>query len=394
MAPLLTSLAPLGMAPLFIVVTLTGLYDCWRQKLWSRFDRQLAVPLLLLALLGSVSTFWAIDKVQTFRTSLVLAAEFTGGLTLMAAAMMSTRQEKRRIARVLAIGIGLAIGLFLIEHLTPGYRSLFGTSVFSPMEDYARLNSLSRGLTFTTLLLVPVTIILWRQGSPIAATLLFLAGAFAVFTSHSLASKLALPVAMLVSGLFFWRTRLAGFVCAVVASLVVLGALPLALQIPDSQTTYDRAQWLPSSGHHRLTIWSFAARNAVTKPLFGWALDASRVIPDADDEVVYIRKIETFNAPIPEAQLPLHPHSAPIQIWLELGAAGAILTVAVLVVAFHRLGACHRSVGLANAPALAAGFVVACVSYGIWQSWWQGTIWISVALLAAINAPEPARDDA
>lgn len=392
-SPLLTIFAPLGMAPLFITVALAGLYDCWRKNLWSMLDRQMALPLLLLAFLGGVSTFWAIDKFQTFRTSLVLAGEFTGGLVLLVASTALPLPDKIRITRTLAISLALAISLILVEQLTPGFRHMFGVTGSAAMDDYSRLNLLSRGLTFMSILLVPVTYGLWRQALKIPALLMFVLGAIAIFTSHSLASKLAIPTAALVAVLFWWRPKLLGSVCAGITALVIFASFPLALQIPDSQTSYNNAQWLPPSGHHRLTIWSFAARNTAEKPFFGWALDASRVIPDADAEIFYTRKIGAEHVPIPEAQLPLHPHSAPIQIWLELGLVGVVLTAAIIAMAFRRFGTSRQPMASVSAAALTAGFVVSCVSYGIWQSWWQGSIWIVVSLLAAINAPEPGPDD-
>jgi hypothetical protein len=41
--------------------------------------------------------------------------------------------------------------------------------------------------------------------------------------------------------------------------------------------------------------------------------------------------------------------------------------------------------------ALVAGaLVVALVSYGFWQAWWQSSLWITAALAVALARDEPA----
>lgn len=389
LAPLISLFAPLGMAPLFILVALAGLHDCWRgalwcwrDALWRRIDPALAAPLATIVLLGALSTLWAIDKTQTARTSLILAGEFLGGLVLLTGAAGLEYRHKRRILAWLAGGLTLAVALLLFELLTPGVRALLLGVKPGPDGTDAHEASLSRGLTFVAIMLVPATAMLWRRGRRLWAAALFACGLGVIVISHSLASKLALPAAMLAALLLYWRPRPMAVLAAAISALAILAALPLALSIPDAQTAYDRAPWLSASGHHRLTIWRFSAQNTLDRPVLGWALDASRVIPGADDPVYYNRTIGAGTALIPETRLPLHPHSAPVQLWLELGAAGATAGAAFVALAFVRQGRRRPWAAATGGAALTAGLVVACVSYGIWQSWWLGTLWLCAALVA------------
>ncbi|KAF0225575.1 MAG: hypothetical protein FD176_261 [Rhodospirillaceae bacterium] len=391
LGPLLALFAPLGMAPLFILIALAGLHDCWRGRLWSRIDRRLAALFAAAMLFGLLSTVWAIDKTQTLKTSLVLGGEFLGGLCLLAATSVLLPHWRGRVLRALAVGLSLSIAVLLLEHLTPGLSALAGSGAITAQLHDSRLSSLSRGITLMALLLVPTSLALWHQRLRPWAVLLWLGGTVAIAASHSLASKLVLPVSTMLALLFWWRPRLTAGLCAISTAAIILAAFPLALQIPPSQQAYDNARWLSPSSHHRLTIWRFSAHKTLEKPFLGWALDASRVIPGADDEVFYDIIVNgNQRAPVPEAQLPLHPHSAPVQIWLELGLVGALLAAAVMGRVFWMVGGQSGRIAAHTGPAVIAGFIIACVSYGIWQSWWQGTLWLSVALIAVLG-PVSAR---
>jgi O-antigen ligase len=82
--------------------------------------------------------------------------------------------------------------------------------------------------------------------------------------------------------------------------------------------------------------------------------------------------------------VPLHPHYLGLQLWLELGAIGAVLAATATM-----LGAFALSRSLTRAQtACAAGFVgsyvvFAHISFGAWQEWWIATAFIAPALIAA-----------
>ena len=84
------------------------------------------------------------------------------------------------------------------------------------------------------------------------------------------------------------------------APLIVLGGVRTGLV----RMLHSHVQ---TSWSERLDMWAFAAAKIVEKPWAGWGLDASR----------------TFGSAIS-----LHTHDAAIQIWLELGAVGAVLAAA------------------------------------------------------------------
>ena len=108
------------------------------------------------------------------------------------------------------------------------------------------------------------------------------------------------------------------WICRLLALATVLAFI---LIIPLSIVAYDKggttAHWLKHSGQHRVEIWHFAAERALEKPLFGWGFNASRYVPNGDAVSHFL--------PPGQSLIPLHPHDAFLQVWLEIGAVGAVI---------------------------------------------------------------------
>ena len=129
-------------------------------------------------------------------------------------------------------------------------------------------------------------------------------------TAAKVALAAGLPAALLCYG---WRARTAR-AAALVSVLVAISA-PLTFarleRVSDLVVTADAVKF---SAAHRLLIWSFVGDRIAEHPLAGWGLNSSRAIPGGKDPIE------------PGASwLPLHPHNAPLQLWLELGVPGAVL---------------------------------------------------------------------
>jgi O-antigen ligase len=130
---------------------------------------------------------------------------------------------------------------------------------------------------------------------------------------------------------------------------------------------------------HRIEIWDFVARKALEKPLVGHGLEFTR---DYDNFETPQRFLVSNSI--------LHPHSAILQIWIELGLAGVI---GVLVLSAYLLMAIFKvSDPVARKAALslfAVSALVSCFSYGMWQGWWLGLLFIiSGIILSNLPAQE------
>lgn len=112
----------------------------------------------------------------------------------------------------------------------------------------------------------------------------------------------------------------------------------------------------------RLAIWEFTAQEIGKRPILGHGFDSSRVIGARDNAV----DGTNWQA------LPLHPHNAFLQIWLELGFVGIVLTCFVLWGMWRQLPnwSSNPEDLAVYAATWCAVLTIALISFGIWQYWW------------------------
>ncbi len=95
--------------------------------------------------------------------------------------------------------------------------------------------------------------------------------------------------------------------------------------------------------------------------------------------------------------LPLHPHNASLQLWLELGLPGAALGAVLIGGIMIRIGRMATArIDKAASAALVLGIAtIGNLGYGAWQSWWLAAIWLSAGFMAvAIERTEDETDRA
>jgi O-antigen ligase len=83
-------------------------------------------------------------------------------------------------------------------------------------------------------------------------------------------------------------------------------------------------------------------------------------------------------------RLPLHPHNNALQVWLELGAVGAVLAAAL--VALLMLAAGASPVAPAALGAAVAGAITGQLSFGAWQAWWIASVVLAAVVARALGA--------
>jgi O-antigen ligase len=150
--------------------------------------------------------------------------------------------------------------------------------------------------------------------------------------------------------------------------------------------------WVQSSGFHRLIIWRFASDRTAEHPFHGWGMDASRELPGGKMEVREFLQVppDILFGRLNGAVMPLHPHDAILQWWLELGIVGAALGLAIFIWTIWRTGfwpdqpRVVRATGLAI---IAAALPPLLLDFGVWQAWWQSSLWFATAFALAIGDP-------
>lgn len=390
LAPGLSVFSPIGLTPLFIVAALAALGLPARPGPHPWPARPLLIGLALFHLWQILSLIWCLDPAQALRSTLGTIALTLGGLVLVRAIAAAPAPLARRLVDAAALGLLIGAPLFLIEfHGALPVRQL----ILPPLtgHPYPTLDvlpqRLNRAAVLFALFALPVGLALARQrawrrlGACIALALVV------VLTSLSATAKIALLLGPLLA-LAAWgasRVTLAGL------RVVLVGLLLLPLffaSLPDTQQVRYDYPHIPTSLHHRLTIWRFTAQHVLEKPLAGWGMDASRSIPGAEEERVILPPPNTNARILYQQMLPLHPHNATLQIWLELGGIGAALALFLVLAVTSVLGKApplRRALGLGQMAQVA---VIASISFGIWQAWWLALIWLSVGLALAATAPD------
>lgn len=388
LAPPMALVASHGMTPL-VAVAATGMVATgWRRRPWREMPR---LPLVLMAVIlawMAASVLWAIDPVLAARSTLLVGLQVVAGTVVVGGALGLDEDERRRVGRgVLA---GLAAGLaYLAVDLATAYKLTrlihhlpVGVSPTAPAA------VISHGITVEVLLLWAGLLALARLGAGrwrMAA--LVVAVAVPTFLLHTLEAKVAIVAGLVLMVVARRLARPVGTALAVAVFAAILLAPLAALQIPPPQVSADE-QLVPPILHHRLTIWSFVARRIADKPLLGWGMDLSRDLPGGQERITVMLPMGSYREASPEQMLPLHPHDAALQWWVELGGVGALLFAALAAALF-------RGAGRAAAAALALatvtdGMVASLVSYGFWQSWWLCSLWLAAALVAALGASADA----
>ena len=373
--PPVLALVPHGVAPLaaFAGLCAAGLVAANPPYRFAALRLPAAV-LATLLLWGAASAMWSIDPERSLILDMRLAGLFAAGLALATAASRVAAPRRLMLALIAGIAIGLALtGYDLVSD--GGLSGLVSVRAFRPF----RLNQIAIGLA---ILMLPVTAMLVERDRVMVALIAAVAMAMTVFMLDDAAAKAALlaslPMAVL---LYRWRASVARLM-AVLSVIGILAApliLPRLAQAPGLLSTADA---LKGSAGHRLLIWSFVGERIAGRPFAGWGLDAARAIPGGKEEV---RPGLT--------RLPLHPHNAALQLWLELGVPGAALFA--LFVGWLWLGLARvpwpRLYAAAVGGSLTAALAAAFAAYGIWQEWWLGTLGLALFLILVMaRAADPA----
>ena len=337
--------------------------------------RSPAALLGALLLWGTLSTAWSIDPGRSLVTAPRLAGLFAAGLALAAAAGRIAAPRRLTLFLFAGTAIGLALGLYDLAS-AGGLSRVFSVRGFAP----ARLNQIS---VWLALMVLPAGALLVCRGRWVSALAVVVAMMSTVYGCEGTTAKVALSLSLPVAALIYIRPGAASRILAGLAVLAILTAplfLPQLARLPSIFATADAFK---DSAGHRLLIWSFTGQHIAERPIVGWGLDSARAIPGGKVE---IRPGQDW--------LPLHPHDAALQLWLELGAPGAALFAIFIGLLWLRL-ARARWPPLYTAAAggeLFAATAVASSAWGIWQEWWLGTLGLALfATLVMARAATPPR---
>jgi len=222
----------------------------------------------------------------------------------------------------------------------------------------------------------------WPRALKSGLTALVVTCGFALsLSSNSQTSTMALGfglLAVLVFGfaapglrrLLVWTA--AGSGLAMPLLICAVEALPKSL--------FSAAFFQHSSALDRLAIWRSYLVLVRERPLLGWGLEGSRNFDPA-----------LLSSPVTAAQaahFSTHPHNAFLQMWTDLGLAGALAFCALVVLLGLRI---EKTRAESRAPiyGLFVGIVAtSAISHGAFQSWWMASMAILIVSVFPLADPE------
>ncbi|PWE18742.1 hypothetical protein DDZ18_03880 [Marinicauda salina] len=305
------------------------------------------------------------------------------------AAAQATGRALRTLRTMVVFSAAAALLYFLFEAGTNGvitysFKIAFEgyTGGLEALQGHIDRN-LSRGSFAVLMLSGPAAMLLWRAGGAFlrcAAVGVWLAALFASNAFDVTANMIAFLAATGAAALAIAFPRRTLQAALVVTALSILFA-PAMMRFLIDALPDDALNRLPLSWAMRIEIWRETAGLIAERPIFGHGLDAARVLSRPAE----LRGVE-FDL------IPLHAHNAGLQIWLETGLVGAMLTTAACMLAAAGLE--RRAPSSPVAAGLVFAFtlwvVAVSVGYGLWQEWHHAGL--ALALTAALSLkPDRAR---
>ena len=389
-APILGFIAPKGLAPLVISGAVFGFIILKFQKrpvLW--LNRTVVVILICLCFWTALSVLWSIND----RSAIIGTIKMTGNL-IAGGVLLSVLQSLNAKEVKIALRWMLAGFIFILVVVT--VEIIFGNPIFSSVKNLP-LKKYAEGQFFWLNTLVAVlALLVWPTGLAIVnscrvslsskrAFLLIIGGILAVFllaiSIKYFSGLIALSLGIVGASTIWLFGRPAAIVVSIL--LVVVGlSFPFMLTKYEISTSSLRKDlFLPFSALHRIQIWEFTANKIEQKTFSGWGMNASRDMPDGKTEMRNDKGQKHGEA------IPLHPHNAMLQIWLEQGLPGIILYLGLSV--FIIMSSVRRQRSKIETSFMLGQFVtmltIANLSFGIWQAWWMAALWLAAALMVMIS---------
>jgi exopolysaccharide production protein ExoQ len=384
---------PKSLTPLFILLALCGLYSGFGQI------RSLAIPSkpLIVFWAGSIFLFtvswlWSIAPYETLRLILPVAGLIFLGIVTTNLAFKIDIYERSFVCRSIAIGSTIGFIVLCVEVFSPLFFTNFFFSLFKNVKfsvSYNYETILRNGANIAALVVFPAIAVTWRSKIRPFAVMLVVLAVVTLVVSKAGGALFALLIgltAIVVTCVFRRHVRIFFGSILIVFAL----AMPVIVSVlPSAGDIEERYPNFPNSVYPRIFIWQSSAKYIFENPILGKGFNSSRAISKPEDRVEYsTRVLKNTRASVP---IPLHPHNAILQIWLELGFVGIGSFLALLLILIKRIEQLSSSLAM---RAFAYGsffsaFTIANVSYGIWQNWWISVLWLTTTFTIISTRDEP-----
>ena len=378
LSPIIGALSPRIFSPVMIISAILGLI-AFRliEKRWPALNSFFLISASGLVVLSGLSIFWAYSAEATIARSLDLLAHMIGAIAFLSVASEYKKNLYPHIAKVLPASFMIA-GILLIIDLY-GQSMIYGFLRGENQSIYGlNLSHLNRNVVSLILLSLPAFLIVWQQQKTkkymILGGILLMIVAAILYKTDSQAAQFGLAIFLATFALVPSRLKNGWKILSIAIAVLILLTPYIAqyLYIYADSNFFNMSWFQKGYVSSRFEIWDFTARRALESPWIGHGIEATRAITDFDIPHKYHAEDSV-----------LHPHNFAIQIWIEFGLLGAILTsIALSTMIKLSWQASYTKVKVALILAVLA---IASTGHGMWQSWWIGLLVILAALITAIS---------
>lgn len=366
----------------YLIPVMTGfggtLFYILKNKRLPAFDKRIIFFALATASLSFLSIIWSVNPEDTLGRSITMfVILFSGALMFSLIEQMTafcvTKQKYFTAAYFAAY---ILTALFLLLEYTQNFPVMNKITSEEIFPSYGLNRSVvSMGLLFLPLLYLGYRMLESRPAK-ILATFLTAGLILTVLCfTQSQTAQIAILCGLLMYGIAYLlnskasrRILLVFFTGACCLLMLATPFIPSLLQETMQEDRSAEKFVHEANIHERLEIWTFIAGKIAEKPLTGHGVEATKNLKS--DEVLPYNNASNF----------LHPHNAFLQIWVETGILGALLTCAFFVFVGSRILAAPS---IAQPLYLAVTTSILCMlstGYGLWQSWQLGLILTAAAL--------------
>lgn len=369
--PIVGLVSARGMATFLIVGALALLLAKPRSLALSPL-RSAIVALGSLALLAAASIFWSTaPEISRLQTLQVVGIAIPGLLVIGTCLGIGAKPAAPMAPPWLPFGFAFAACVLLAEQLSdfPLYRLLHLLPAATEVESYVH----NKAATALAVLLFPALLTQTGDGtansgfggtSRQAALAAF--ALLAILATPSQSALLAATGGLIVLVAARWREKPVRNAIVYVSIAAAVAAPAIALLLPPDAAT--SLGWLPYSAAQRVEIWRHVGQTVAEHPLLGIGMDGAR---------------HALSIAPGSIRGSLHPHNVFLQVWLELGVIGVAWLVGFLLFVGSLIGRMPVEARPYADAALAAAVLVSSFAWGIWQTWWIATLFVTVALLVA-----------
>jgi len=381
--PVFTMAGGGGIALIMTILSVLALAGLAAHKAWKTPVPAWLFFLTIFLLWAWVSQFWSnYEKVSGWSNAEKI---LLSGLIFPSVIWLWAQMRDHLLGGILRRGFIIAcltgIALLFVDTFS-SFAISFWVDPVAEGETYARRHAdatrnIGRGIVFYTAMVFPLAALIWPRKYGKVLTLLILAGLTASAWKLGVYVAMITPWAGLAFGLIARKKPILMVKTLVISAAIAILAAPLFAAIV-TLLDENTLGGLPDSWEHRLYMWDFVFRQISERPLNGYGFNNARTY----SELITLSGGQTVTL------LSHHAHNAGLQIWLETGLIGAGLAGLSIL---SCLGPAKRFVrDQPNGAFGLCGFLTAMIllsslSFGVWQFWWWGTLFLGLAVLNLVQ---------